>query len=65
MPRRLPYKTQLKRNEEAVPTEPQKEITRVFKEVTGKDGTQHIEEQPPVSPPPPKETLVEADPEAE
>lgn len=63
MPRRAKYETQLKRNKEAVPTEPQPEITRVFKEITNKDGVQHIEEQPAVSPPAPKDTLVEAEPE--
>ena len=65
MPRRVPYKIQLKRNRDAVPTEPQPEITRVFKEITTNDGTQHVEEEPSVSPPPPKETLVEAEPEKE
>lgn len=65
MPRRAKYETQLKRNREAVPTEPQPEITRVFKEITDKDGEQFIEEQPSVSPPPPKETLVDAEPKPE
>lgn len=64
MPRKTRHEIQQEKNKEAVPTEPQEEITRVFKEITGKDGAQHVQEQPSISPPPPKETLVNADNEA-
>lgn len=62
LPRRPKYETQLKRNKEAVPTEPQEEITRVFKTHTAPDGADVLEEQPPITNAPvPGDETLEAD----